>query len=145
MDGYPFVLPYQVRISDINYGGHVANSAVLDFFQEARIAFLRQLGGFTELAIGDGCGLILPEAQLFYRAEMFHGDLLEIGVRLRESQRSAVVLEYRIERQGTLTAEGSTVLVAFDYAARKPRRLPAAFVERIRSLQAAAEEGCPFP
>ena len=37
MDGFSFVYPYIVRVSDVNYGGHVANSAVLNIFQDARI------------------------------------------------------------------------------------------------------------
>lgn len=139
MEGFDFVLPYRVRIADINYGGHVANSAVLNFFQDARIAFLRSLGGFSELNIGEGCGIILPEAHVCYRAEMFHDDALEIGVRVHEVGRSSLVLEYRIERGGMVTAEGTTNLVAFDYEKKKPRRLPGAFVEQLR--QSGACEG----
>ncbi len=44
MEGFQFTTAYQVRISDINYGNHVANSAVLNFFQDARIRYLKQLG-----------------------------------------------------------------------------------------------------
>ncbi|MBW2187928.1 MAG: acyl-CoA thioesterase [Deltaproteobacteria bacterium] len=83
MEGFQFTTPYQVRISDINYGNHVANSAVLNFFQDARIRYLKQLGNFSELDIG-GCGIILPEANVKYRAEMFLADELEIGVRVTE-------------------------------------------------------------
>jgi hypothetical protein len=31
MVGYRFTIPYTVRVADVNYGGHVANSAVLNF------------------------------------------------------------------------------------------------------------------
>jgi hypothetical protein len=31
MEGYRFTIPYSVRVADVNYGGHVANSAVLNF------------------------------------------------------------------------------------------------------------------
>lgn len=33
MQGFGFHIDYCVHISDINYGGHVANSAVLNFFR----------------------------------------------------------------------------------------------------------------
>ncbi len=124
MDGFHFVMPYRVRVADVNYGGHVANSAVLNFFQDARIACLEQLGGFSELDLGGGCGIILPEAHVNYRAEMFMGDELQIGVRVSKISRSSFVMDYRIERSGETTAEGWTSLVCFDYQARKPRRLP---------------------
>lgn len=134
MDGFNFTLAYTVRISDINYGNHVANSAVLNFFQDARIRYLQQLGNFSELDIG-GCGIILPEAHVKYRAEMFYGDELVIGVRITRIGRSALDMEYRIERQGELTAEGTTALIAFDYSLRKPRRLPNDFKDAICRLE----------
>ena len=127
MEGFRFSTPYAVRVADVNYGGHVSNAAVLNYFQDARIAYLAHLGTFSELNLGEDCGIILPEAQVRYRAEMFFGDALEIGVRISEVRNSAFVMAYRIERGGQTTAEGTTALVAFDYATRKPRRLPADF------------------
>ena len=127
MEGFGFVLPYVVRVVDVNYGGHVGNSAVLNFFQDGRIAYLANLGGYSELDLGNGCGMILPEAHVNYLAEMFLGDVLEIGVRVSKISRSSFVLDYRIERDGEAMAEGWTSLVCFDYQARKARRLPDAF------------------
>lgn len=138
MEGYRFTIPYIVRVADVNYGGHVSNAAVLSFFQDARIAYLGHLGPFSELEIG-GCGIILPEAQVRYLAEMFLGDQLTIGVRVTEVRNSAFVMTYRIERQGAATAEGTTNLVAFDYQARKPRRLPPAFREAVSVFEGLVE------
>ena len=134
MDGFNFTIPYIVRVVDVNYGGHVANSAVLNFFQDARIAYLKNLGDYTELDIGSQCGIILPEAHVKYRAEMFLGDELLIGARARNISRSSFTMEYCIERDGLVTAEGETVLVCFDYQKRKPRRLDAQFLEKISAF-----------
>lgn len=138
MEGFRFVLPYSVRIADINYGGHVSNAALLNYFQDARIAYLARLGPFSELDLGEGLGLILPEARVLYRAEMFLGDALEIGVRVAAVGRTSFTMEYRVERRGAVTAEGTTALVAFDYGARKPRRVPQPFRDAV-----AAFEGIP--
>ncbi len=127
MEGFKFTIPYKVRVADVNYGGHVANSAVLNFFQDARIAYLGHLGPYSEIDIGDGCGIILPEAQVKYLAEMFLGEALEIGVRVIQVKNSSFIMQYRIERLGAPTAEGTTALVSFDYRARRPKRLPGAF------------------
>lgn len=122
---FRFYIPYTVRVADVNYGGHVSNAAVLSFFQDARIAYLKQFG-YSELDIG-GCGIILPEAHVRYLAEMFLGDELRIGVRINELRNSAFVMTYVIERDAMETTRGTTNLVAFDYQIRKPRRLPDAF------------------
>jgi len=136
MDGYRFTMPYRVRVADVNYGGHVSNAAVLNFFQDARIAYLANLGPFTELDIGEGRGMILPEAQVHYLAEMFLHDDLLIGVKVTSLRNSAFVMEYRIERNGQPTAEGLTNLVAFDYAKRKAGRLPQPFRQALCAFEA---------
>lgn len=136
MEGFNFTMPYKVRIADVNYGGHVANSSVLNFFQEARIAYLHNLGKYSELNIGGGCGIILPEAHVKYRAEMFHVDELVIGVRVTTLSRLSFTMEYRIERDGEVTAEGTTALVCFDYDKRKPRRLDAGFRAKVDAFEA---------
>lgn len=135
MDGFNFSIPYTVRVADVNYGGHVANSAVLNFFQDARIAYLNNLGGYSEMNLGNNCGVILPEAHLQYRAEMFLNDQLQIGVKIVEMSRSSFKMEYRIERQGEVTAEGWTALVCFDYQKRKPRRLETEFRDKVEALE----------
>jgi acyl-CoA thioester hydrolase len=143
MDGFRFTIPYRVRIADINYGGHVANSAVLNYFQDARIAYLAHLGPFSELAVGDGCGLIMPEAQVRYLAEMFLGEELEIGVRVAEMRQSALVMAYRIMRGEKATAEGTTALVVFDYQLRKARRIPQELRLAIERFEAEGLTGAP--
>jgi acyl-CoA thioester hydrolase len=137
MDEFRFTIPYRVRIADINYGGHVSNAAVLSYFQDARIAYLAHLGPFSELAVGNGCGLIMPEAQVRYLAEMFLGDELDIAVRIVEMRQSALVMAYRITRGGEVTAEGTTSLVVFDYQRRKARRIPQELRQAIERCEGA--------
>ncbi len=135
MDGFNFIIPYTVRVVDVNYGAHVANSAVLNFFQDARIAYLKSLGDYSEMNIGKGCGIILPEAHVKYLAEMVLGDELVIGARITNVSRSSFTMCYRIERDGEATAEGETVLICFDYEKRKPRRLDAVFIEKVAAFE----------
>ena len=135
MEGFNFTIPYVVRVVDVNYRAHVANSAVLNFFQDARIAYLKNLGGYSEMDIGNECGIILPEAHVKYLAEMFLGDDLVIGARITAVSRSSFTMTYRIERNSEPTAEGETVLICFDYAKRKPRRIDVEFREKIAAFE----------
>ena len=136
MKRFNLTIPYIVRVVDVNYGGHVANSAVLNFFQDARIAYLKNLGSYSELDIGNQCGIILPEAHVRYKAEMFLGDSLVIGVGVKNISRSSFTMEYRIERDGEVMVEGETALVCFDYQKRKPRRLDVEFREKVVAFEA---------
>ncbi|MCD6581714.1 MAG: acyl-CoA thioesterase [Desulfuromusa sp.] len=134
MEQFKFQFAYRVGVADINFGGHVANSAVLNFFQDARIAYLAALGPYSEIDLG-GCGIIMPEAHVYFRKEMFLGDQLSIGVKSRNLKRSSWVMEYRIERNAELTAEGETPLICFNYQTRKPCRIPAEFREVLAAFE----------
>ena len=140
MTGFRFTLAYDVRVADVNYGGHVSNAAVLNFFQDARIAYLANLGPYSELDVGEGCGLILPEIRVRYLAEMFLGEYLEIGARIEEIRRSSFAMGYRIERQGRPTAEATAVLVTFEYPTRKIRRVPKPFREAASQFEGLPRE-----
>ena len=140
MEGYRFSIPYDVRIADLNYGAHVSNAAVLNYFQDARIAYLRRLGPFNEMDIGGGCGVIIAEARVRYLAEMFLADVLEIGVRVEELKSRSFTMGYRIAKGGRPAAEGTTSLVCFHYGERKARTLSEAFRTAV-----AAFEGLPGP
>ncbi len=134
MERYNFHFEYRIGVADINYGGHVANSAVLNFFQDARIAYLANLGSYSELDLG-GCGIIMPEARVFFRQEMFLSEQLVIEVKVKSLKRSSLMMVYRIERDGELTAEGETPLVCFDYQTRKPCRMPAEFRKHLVAFE----------
>ena len=48
-----------VRITDINYGNHVGNNAIVEIIHEARVQFL-QKNNFTEFDVA-GTALIMSE------------------------------------------------------------------------------------
>jgi len=133
MSEHKFKIPYSVRIADINYGGHVSNAAVMNFFHDARIAYLDHFG-FSEMDIG-GVGIIMPEAHVRYHKEMFLGDGLQIGVRIDSMRKSSLMMSYEISRDEKICVEGSTNIVAFDYDRRKSVRIPLVFREKVSDFE----------
>ncbi len=133
--------PYRVGIGDINYGGHMGNDRFLTLFQEARLRFLASLGG-SEREIGDGVGLTMSEAHVFYRAEVFWGEELEVRVKVSDLKEARFTLDYEVVRpgDGRVVASGSTRMVAFDYARRRVSRIPEEFRRRL-----AVQEVAPPP
>ena len=133
-DTFAFHTEIPIRISDINYGNHVGHQNFLLFVQEARIAYLRQLG-FSELDIG-GYGMIMADVACRYRQELFLGDLIDVGCRVTEIKSKAFTMEYRIEKEGKACATGATTGLCFDYAAKKVVPLPEAFTAAVRAFEA---------
>jgi acyl-CoA thioesterase FadM len=113
-----------VRVTDVNYGGHLGNDRVLGLAHEARVRWLASRG-LSEKDVG-GVGLIMADAALVFRGEAFLGDELEVELGAMEVRRSSFDLVYRLTRPADAAeiALVKTGLVCFDYAARKVARLP---------------------
>jgi acyl-CoA thioester hydrolase len=136
MDEYNFSIPYTIRIIELDYLGRASQAAVLDIFQEARIAYLSHIGSYTELDIGDGCGVIQNEATVRFLNDMHQGDSLKVTVRVSEVRGASFIMSYQIYKEDILMAEGETSLLALDYTSRKPRRLPALFKKAMAEFEA---------
>src|ERR1700759_2330934 len=82
---FSFTTDVPVRITDLNYGGHVGNDSVLSLIHEIRVQFL-QSHGFTELNL-NGVGLIMADVTIEFRSELFYGDILRASVAPAEFSR----------------------------------------------------------
>lgn len=124
---FPFETRLEVRVGDINYGGHLGNDALLTLLQEARLRFLATMG-FSETDAG-GCGLAMVEALVQYRAQAFRGDRLKIEVAIGGLDRVGFDVFYRVTREGdgAEIAYARTAMVFFDYARGRLVRAPEAF------------------
>jgi len=121
----------EVRVGDINYGGHMGNDKALLVFHDARLAFLESLG-FSEKNIG-GPGIIMRDAHVTFRKEVFLHDVLTVDVGIDDVSSSAFNMIYTVIRESDdlVVFTGSTGLLAFDYEKRKPVRIPDVFLEKI--------------
>ena len=121
----------EVRVGDINYGGHMGNDKALLVFHDARLRFLETFG-FSEKNIG-GPGIIMRDAHLAFRKEVFLHDLLQVDVGIEDVTATSFNLIYTVKREndGAIVFTGSTSLVAFDYDTRRVVRLPEAFLNKI--------------
>lgn len=126
------IAAFEVRIGDINYGGHMGNDKALLLFQDARIKLLQSLG-FEESNIGEGIGIIMTEGHVFYMKEIFLYDRLYANVEVGETGNVFFDLHYEICREAddVIAVKGSTRQLAFDYSRKKITRLPAEFGRKI--------------
>jgi acyl-CoA thioesterase FadM len=118
-----------IRISDVNYGGHLGNDAVLAIAQEARVRFLGA-HGWGELDV-DGVGMIMADAAVVYRAEGRHGMTLRVRLGATDVRSRGLDLVYLLAdaATGQEIAQVKTGMVFFDYRARKVVTMPPRFRE----------------
>lgn len=123
---FSYTTPFTVRVTDLNYGNHVGNDKVLSFLHEARMQFLQYLG-YNEMNL-EGVALIMADAALVFKDEMYYGDELLISIRPSEFSRIGFELVYKIEKKSegklTVTAVAKTLMICYDYGLKKVVNLP---------------------
>lgn len=122
---------YKVSIGDINYGGHMGNERALLLFQQCRISWLVSMG-YSEVNIGENCGIIQREAGVKYNKEVFLGEELTLRISRVECKRSSFRLYYEImDSKGDEVISGETLLIPYDYERKKISKIPKEFREKL--------------
>ncbi len=112
-----FSVELDVRITDLNYGGHVGNDSVLSIIHEARVRFLKSVGFENEASGPEGVGIIMGDAAIIYKAEIFYGERLRIDIGAGDFTRVGFDLYYRIISLGNEkeVVRAKTGIVCYDY------------------------------
>jgi acyl-CoA thioester hydrolase len=122
-----FKTSLEIRIGDINYGGHLANDAMLALSHEARLRFFASYH-YSEKDI-EGLGLIMTDAVVIYKNEAFYGDHLSIEMAIADISRLGFDLYYQITNVNNdkQIANIKTGLVFFNYDLHKITPTPEIF------------------
>ena len=124
-----------IRITDINYGGHVGNDTFLTLIHEARQQFLLHYG-YTELNI-EGLGLIIADAAIEYKQELKHLDEIMISVAAANFDKIGFDIFYKMEliknKDKILAAKAKTGMLCFDYTLKKKTILPEEVIAKLNT------------
>ncbi|HTE09574.1 MAG TPA: thioesterase family protein [Chitinophagaceae bacterium] len=125
---FQFTTMIAVRITDLNYGGHVGNDTVLSIIHEARMQFL-QYYGHTEMNFG-GTGMIMSDVGIEFKNELFYGDNVKVSVAITGISKVSFELYYKLEKEINnrlvLVATARTGMVCYNYETKKMAHFPEA-------------------
>ncbi|MGQ0794281.1 MAG: acyl-CoA thioesterase [Deltaproteobacteria bacterium] len=126
-DNFHFATDIAIRISDINYGGHLGHDSILSLTHEARVRLIAS-HGFTEGDI-EGVGIIIADAVLTYKSEAFYGEVAEIEIAVAEFSRYGCDFYYKISEKKSAReiARAKTGIVFYNYKERKIAPVPEGF------------------
>ena len=132
---FSFSTNISVRITDLNYGGHVGNDAFLSLLHEARMQYLHQFG-YSEMNV-EGVGLIMSDVGIEYKRELAYGDVVKISVAATGFDRLGFDLFYLIELivedgENLLAGKAKTGMLCFDYTTKKKASIPSQAIEKMR-------------
>ena len=136
---YLFSTTIDVRITDLNYGNHLANESLLSIIHEARVRFLNHLG-YTEMDV-ESIGIMMADSVIIYKSQSYYGDSLNIEVGVGEVSKKSCDLYYRVTKdENKVVALCKTSIVFFDYQTQKPVRIPEQFLGKINLPRNHTEE-----
>lgn len=132
-----FSVNIPVRITDINYGNHLGNDALVSIIQEARVQWLAA-SNYSELDVA-GASLIMADLAVEYKGEGFYGDVLQIDISIGEITRVSFEIFYEIattrSEENILIAKAKTGMVCFDYNNRKVVAIPENFLNYLKGIE----------
>ncbi len=141
MPEYKFFHPIEVRYGDLDPQGHLNNAKYLTYFEQARGYYLVRLGLFSlEQAFLD-IGIIIADIHIRYHAPVYWGKSVKAGVRTAKIGSKSLTVEQRVADEATdkLYADGTVILVAYDYHEHRTIPVPQVWREKISQF-----EGLPF-
>ena len=129
-----FTAEIPIRITDLNYGAHVGNDTILSLIHEARMQWLLNIGYTSELDI-DGIGLIMVDAGIEFKNELFYGEKIFASVAIAGLTKIGFDVYYKLDKgnsgERTLVALAKTGMLFFDYQKRKIAPVPEQFKRKL--------------
>ena len=120
---FKFSANIPVRITDLNYGGHVGNDTILSIIHESRAQFLKSYD-YSEKDLA-GTGLIMSDVVINFKNELFYGDAVNVSIAVINISRASFDMVYLLKKnENTIIAEAKTGMVCFDYKTKKVVSIP---------------------
>lgn len=137
MTTFKFFHPIEVRYGDLDPQGHVNNSRHLTYFEQARIAYMIELGLFTKDQSFMEIGVILADVHIVYLAPIYFGEPIKAGVHnLKFGNKSMTWAQNIVDaKTGRELAKGEVVVVTYDYKDGKTINIPHEWREKIKAFE----------
>ena len=129
-----FSIKIKVRYCETDQMGLVHHGSYINYFEEARISWISNLGfSYSEM---ENSGIILPVSKLnvsYLRPAYFDDDLV-VNVELAEMPTSRLIFNYTIKNKDEVVVTGTTVLAFLNKETKRPVRCPDYMLEKVDSL-----------
>lgn len=129
-----FSIKIKVRYCETDQMGLVHHGSYINYFEEARISWISNLGfSYSEM---EKSGIILPVSKLnvsYLRPAYFDDDLV-VNVELAEMPTSRLIFNYTIKNKDEVVVMGTTVLAFLNKETKRPVRCPDYMLEKVNSL-----------
>jgi acyl-CoA thioester hydrolase len=137
MSDFRFYHPIEVRYGDLDPQGHVNNSKHLTYFEQARVAYMIELGLFTKDQSFMKIGVIIADVHITYLEPIYFGQNIKVGVHVAKLGMKSMkwkqdILDAKTSKE---LAKGEVVVVTYDYKEEKTIPIPREWREGITTFE----------
>ena len=93
---FHFETKLKIRVSDVNYGGHLGNDSVLSLAHESRVQFFKSLNMMERNFFGKS--LIMADSVVVYKSQGFLGDEINVKISITELRSHGFKLFYLFKK-----------------------------------------------
>ena len=138
---FPVIITVPVHWGDQDTFGHVNNVRYLRWAETARVDYLMRVGIWQRYEL-DRVGPIVASITCDYRRALEYPETVRVGARVTGIGTSSFKMAHKIvsATQGFVAAELTSVLVFYDYNAKRPVPLPEEIREAIAQLEATCSQ-----
>ncbi len=131
----------EVRYADLDAQGHLNNAKYLTYFEQARIHYFEQLGLLSKAQSFMDIGTIVADIHIRYLAPVYLGASVRVGVRTESMGNKSITIQETIVdgESGQVYADGTVILVSYDYRTHETIRVPEAWRRKITEFEGSQE------
>ncbi len=135
---FPRRLELPVQWGEMDAFQHVNNLTYFRWFESGRMDYLQAIG-FLDHMLASGQGPILAHTECRFRAPLAWPGRVAVETGVEDVERDRFLMRYRVVDldTGTVAAEGSGLMVSFDYRAGGKCDLPDAVRQAILEIEGA--------
>ena len=137
LEAYPVVIETPIAWGQMDAFRHLNNTTYFRFFESGRIAYFERMN-FMEYMEETGVGPILASTNCRFRIPLTYPDNVSIGTRVSTIEEDRFTHEYVVvsHKHQKVAADGSGLIVCFNYKENKKVTVPVEIRTRIEQLEA---------
>jgi len=122
---FRFTHNIQIRFADLDTQWHVNNARYMTFMEDARYAYITSLGLFDGQSFHE-LPMIVAKVTIDYLAPIHPGQDVCVKTRVSRLGNKSLTFQFHIQEKasGKPVAKAETIIVAFDYPAKKSIPIP---------------------
>ena len=141
LENCPVIIETPIAWGQMDAFRHLNNTTYFRFFESGRIAYFERLD-FMQYMEETGVGPILASTNCRFRIPLTYPDTVSIGTRVSTIEEDRFTMDYVVvsHKHQKVAADGTGLIVCFNYKLNKKVPIPAEIRTRIDQLEATVDK-----